>query len=188
MDEHLDSGCKECRDAVRIWSRVLDLAQKDCGYQPPSIPVRFVKSYFELSGVGKGHSRAAKVAHLVFDTFRQPLPAGVRSLQDTPRHLVYKAGALLIDMRFEPEGPKAPAYLAGQVVDRTNPTRGITDASVSIRSGAENVTQTKTNEFGEFQLELTQRSATGPELTLWIEAEVPILIPLRVFGVGGQPS
>ncbi len=46
--------------------------------------------------------RVARKASLVFDSFRQPLPAGVRVIGPSARRLLYKAGRYRVRLRLEP--------------------------------------------------------------------------------------
>lgn len=184
MDRHLDSGCKVCGEVAGMWRRVFELAQKDREVRPPDGSVRFAKGYFALSRSQPELSRATRVAQLIFDTFRQPMPEGVRSSQAAARHLVYRAGALMVDVRFEAGGQKAQPFLAGQVIDGSSPDRTIKDVAVSIRRGMQDLAHTTTNEFGEFQFELGSLGRKDPELVLWVEAKDSILIPLGVIDPG----
>src|SRR5215467_10433439 len=45
--------------------------------------------------------RITRVARLVLDTFLEPLPVGIRSLQTDNRQLVYEAPSLTADISFE---------------------------------------------------------------------------------------
>jgi hypothetical protein len=188
LQRHLESGCEKCRKLEGIWRAALKLAQKEINYQPPDRGVQFVKSLFVVVSPGGKLSPAAKLAQPIFDSFRQPLPAGVRSTQGSPRHLVYRSGAFLVDVRLEAAYQGSPARLAGQILDHANPGRAMKDVSISLRSGPQEIASVTTNQFGEFRLELGLIARTDLHLAVWTDPSGPIVIPLSGINPGGRPS
>lgn len=181
MKSHLEAGCKKCKKVVAVWRTVLELAQKEADYRPPDSAVRFVKDHFPLGRPQGKSSLAVRVANLIFDSFRQPLPAGVRSLQTSTRHLVYRADRVLVDVRLEPAREATPVALVGQVLDQSSPERTIKDVTVSIYNGQNEVASTSTNQFGEFQLELGPEVEKDLHLAVGLESN-NVIIPLRMMG------
>ena len=106
------------------------------------------------------------MAQMVFDSFRQPLPVGVRSSHAAARQLLYKSGSTTVDIRVEPESGTSRLSLVGQVLDAERPDRSVKDLPVVLRSGQDAQTTSVTNEFGEFQFE--------------IEAEENLLVGIQV--------
>ena len=78
---HLAADCSKCKTALDAWSRVRRLASAEDAYAPPENLVRLVKLGFAASPhISPGLCSANwTLANLVFDSFAQPLPAGVRS-------------------------------------------------------------------------------------------------------------
>jgi hypothetical protein len=188
MERHLESGCTECNKAMGIFNKVIMLAQNEINYQPPDSAVGFIKGQFVVASPGGKLSLTARLAQLVYDSFRQPLPAGVRSFQGSPRHLVYRSGTFLVDVRLESAHHGSPACLAGQILDHSSPDRAMKDVSISLRSGAQEIASATTDQFGEFHLDLGLISKTDFQLAVWTDPSGPIVIPLRGIDLGGQSS
>ena len=68
----------------------------------------------------------ARKASLVFDSFRQPTPAGVRVVGPSARRLLYKAGRYLVMVRLEPgaDGVYRSQVLPGLWLDAPALLRG----------------------------------------------------------------
>jgi hypothetical protein len=186
MQRHLQSGCRNCNRIARMWAEVHKLMLEEGKYSPPDSVVRFVKGHYALGRPRRKLSRATQVAQLIFDSFRQPLPAGIRSSQGTARHLVLRAGSMLVDMRLEPAHQSFPASLAGQVLDHSNPEHMIGNVPVTVRSPRKIITSTATNQFGEFQVELSMERSSNLRLDIGVDVRSPIVIPLRVIDAPGE--
>ncbi len=93
-------------------------------------------------------------ASLVFDSFRQPLPAGVRAgVGPSGRRLLYKAGRYRVMLRLEPAADSGRLFLVGQILDEGLPKKHLHDIVVSVWRGRRTLGRTLTNSFGEFQLQ-----------------------------------
>jgi hypothetical protein len=90
---------------------------------------------------------------LVFDSFREPLPAGVRSQHRVSRQTLYEAGDYAVDLRQEHERGGARVTMVGQVASRKEPGRALAGVAVVLSSGSSVLAKTVSNEFGEFQME-----------------------------------
>lgn len=97
--------------------------------------------------------RVTRVARLIFDSFRQPLPAGVRTAQSTVRRFVYEYGFLSADVSFEPKTDSQVIELVGQIMDSANPDHRLEGMPVVLRGPKGPIALAMTNEFGEFRLE-----------------------------------
>jgi hypothetical protein len=94
-----------------------------------------------------------RVARLVLDTFLQPLPAGVRSLQTDTRQLVYEAPALTADISFERSLNSPSITLMGQVLRTKEPQIPLNGVTVVLKSRKGPLNVKMTNEAGEFSFE-----------------------------------
>lgn len=186
MQGHLDEGCKRCLRAVAVWQSVLDISRQEASYQPPENAVRSAKAYYGVYRPQRGLSGVAKIAELIFDSFRQPLPSGVRASAVASRQLLYRLGKTLIDMRLEAGDKPNRISLVGQVLDSSQTDRGVSDIPVILLRGSESMAQTVTNQFGEFHLTFD----AAPELHLRIRRGEPetILIPLRAVGLASNET
>lgn len=95
--------------------------------------------------------RGTQVARMIFDSFRHPLPGGVRGLSAATRQLAYQHNKTIIDLSIEFAEGSGRLSLAGQVLDER---KGKNDGlSVLLVSGIGTLARTATNEFGEFHIE-----------------------------------
>jgi CheY-like chemotaxis protein len=120
--------------------------------------------------------RSMRIPHIIFDSFRSPMTAGVRSLSPaTARHLAYQHKSTVIDLSIEfPKGSDRIS-LVGQVLDAER--KGMNDGlSVLLVSGVTTLVRTTTNQFGEFHLEL--ESAKNVSLEIRVTERSWILVPL----------
>src|SRR5712691_4363736 len=175
MERHLDAGCERCAQTLRLWKAVLGLAGQEASYRPPEAVVGQVQRQFALHRPKGFLERVARNASMVFDSFRQPLPAGVRAAGASPRQLAYKAGRYLIMLRVQPRAGSDRLSVVGQVLDEANPTKALQDAPVLVLRGKETVDRTLTNHLGEFQLE------QDPSESLRLCVGAPEVEPLAVL-------
>ena len=174
MQMHLDNGCGKCAGVVSLWQEILDLAAGESSYQPPESAVRTIKVSYVLEGLRKTFPRGAQIAKLVFDSFRQPLPEGVRNLGPRARQLLYRAGKFAIDLRLD-SGPDR-ASLVGQVLDSTRPDQGVADIPVTLFKSRTRVLKTVTNRLGEFHFEF--EDPNGLRVWIGVDQERPVFINL----------
>lgn len=152
LARHLDSGCRRCAETVRLWSGVLTAAVNDVSYRPPDDVLRKARGDFAFHRPPGLLERVAERVTLVFDSFRQPLAAGVRATGPAPQQLLYKAGRYTIRLRFEPEGSDRLS-IVGQILDELDPAGALRDIAVLALKDSETLDRTLTNDLGEFHLE-----------------------------------
>ena len=120
---HLSSGCDACQDAVAVWASVFELAKEEASYEPP---VEVLKIASALFAQQRPHGRQfgpIRVAELLFDSFRSPLPSGVRSLERAARHLSYKVADFFVDVRIEEQPSGGQASVVGQLLHHPDAAR-----------------------------------------------------------------
>jgi hypothetical protein len=172
MQAHLSAGCAPCNRTASLFSRVAAVT-KGRELSVPQYIVHQATSIMALAGRGS-ESVATKLAKLVFDSFLQPLPAGVRSTAQLCQQALFEAENILVDVRVEREGENV--MLTGQVSDRQAPTRSAADLTVTI-DGAEGRREIRTNSYGEFQTVFHPES----DSTLWITGPEGSQIVIPVF-------
>jgi len=151
MQAHLDSGCAECVKTSAIWRTVMDFAQQEKTYDPPTSSMRIVQAYFGPMQLAASAPEGLEIAQLAFDSFEQAGLAGIRGASSSvPRQLLYKCGTLCIDMRLEPKPGSNYVVLVGQLIDAKKPLKGFEDVQVSLLSEGDKLSETTTNKFGEF--------------------------------------
>src|SRR6266478_5781476 len=119
------------------------------------------------------------VARVISDSLRDPLPMGVRGLQDRSRRLLYAAGSLRVDLLIEPDAGSHRLALAGQVLDSAKPDRRFDGVPVTLQGWKGPVAQVTAGEFGEFHLDF--RFAANISLELKITETNCITVPLPVM-------
>jgi len=170
MQEHVGSGCKKCATALQTWQTVLSLAKQESDLTPPADVVRVVKSQFAAAaGLMSGRVR------LVSDSGLQPSLAGVRG-SVAARQFLYETDELYIDLRLEPNKEAARMSLVGQILNRTVASRAPQALHVRLHKGDLAITDTATNQFGEFQLEF--ELAPDVSISIGLDEEQPIVLPL----------
>ena len=154
MQEHLETGCKQCVNAVSLWKRVHQAARRDAGYEPPDATLRTVKGLYTIHGKPAMGAKKAAFAELLFDSFRAPLQAGVRSSTKDVRQLLYGSGDNRIDLRLEPQADSDKISLVGQLLNSADPARATGAVPVTLLKGRKVVAESATNRFGEFHFEV----------------------------------
>lgn len=153
---HLAAGCLNCKAASHFWNRVQAMALAESAYMAPENLVRMAKLEF----TAKQELQAEKwsLASVLFDSFSQPLLAGVRSSAATARQVVYEAEGLTVDLRFDVVVPSGKVSAVGQILDTQMPNERLTGAPVVVwTEDGQLVATTTANAYGEFQLEFEAR-------------------------------
>jgi hypothetical protein len=188
MQTHLDSGCRRCQREAKTWQRVRETANRQMAAEPDDSVVRFVKGSFGISGKREPKHSRGFLAEVLFDSFREPLAAGVRSAASTSRQLLFGAGELRIDLRLEPQIDSENVSLIGQILDSTDPTKGPAAASVALLKGGKVIAEASTNRFGEFQLDCNLGAPLELRVKLPLRTEISISLidPIPSGGSGGS--
>jgi len=179
MQKHIEDGCSKCEAVLKSWQDVFRIALSESGFAPPQDAVRIAKAQFAaVAGVQKG-----RPVRLVFDSNLQPLTAGVRG-SISARQLLYETDELYIDLRLEPqrEANRDRVCLVGQILDRTSQTRAAQGLKVRLLQGQQAVTDTATNQHGEFQFEFD----AGKDMCLSIGHDQDRMVVLPIYGVHGS--
>lgn len=121
-------------------------------------------------------SRGMPVARMTFDSFRYPLPAGVRGSSPVARQLAYQHKRTTIDLSIEFADGSGRISLAGQVLDGEKKKSKTDGLPVLLVSGMGTLARTATNQFGEFQVECDFPEEVSLEIRLGERSWV--LVPL----------
>jgi len=175
MEEHAGE-CSVCAAEIASWARVSLAMRRERLYEPPSSVVRVVKTAMTGAKPEAAPSRVRIFAQLVFDSFMQPQAAGVRGTMCGPRQLLYRAGPIVIDMRLEEKQGGERHSLVGQVLSSENNEEGMNEMPVHLLCGRSEIAETRTNLFGEFQLEYD--TAKDLQVFLELSQEKDVFIPL----------
>lgn len=119
----------------------------------------------------------ATSVELLFDSFRQPPSAGVRSGPMGLRHILYRADPYQIDLQLEADREHSRLIVAGQLLDVSRPAMPCLNVQVMLSNLRGHVVNTATNEFGEFRGEV--EDSGDLELSFLGHGETRIVILLR---------
>ncbi len=178
MRQHIDDGCKQCAETLQLWESVLSIAAEESAFTPPAGTVRVVKSQFAAVVT-------PEVSHgirLLFDSSLEPIPAGIRGAV-AARQFLYETDEYYIDLRLEPRREADRACLVGQVLNRTGKERAAQGLAVRIQEGKLPISETFTNQFGEFHLEFDAANS----LCLLVSRDKSNEIVLPLYGVQVNP-
>ncbi len=146
VEAHL-AQCLECRNAVELWTRVFATCQSEASFAPPDGVVRVVKAF----AANVSEARNATFLDLAFDSSAAVASAGIRGTP-APRQLLYQCDELNIDLRMEQVPEKQRVAMVGQILHRAT-NQGVMGATVSLLINNTVVSETWSNQYGEFQLE-----------------------------------
>jgi hypothetical protein len=172
MQAHLDKGCEECQKSVATWRTIVQVLSREQGYRPPDHAVVAAKST-PLPQRSYGLlTELAQFSRLVFDSFKQPLPAMVRIAAQPGRQLVHEAHPYTIDIRVEIDSVRKRTYLTGQILNSEDPDASTSRLEVALLSGEELLDKTVTNASGEFHFDYK----TATDIKVLINARTTRLI------------
>jgi hypothetical protein len=153
---HLASNCLNCKASSRFWGRLQTMALAEREYSAPENLVRLAK--LEFAATQQLQAEKWSLANVLFDSFSQPLLAGVRSSAAIARQLIYEAEGLTVDLRFDVVVPSGKVSAVGQILDSQTPDELLTGAPVVVwTENGQLVATTTANAYGEFQLEFEAR-------------------------------
>jgi hypothetical protein len=151
MEAHLAGGCRRCRATVDLVQRVVVAVRADGLQEPPANVVRCAKA---ISALQRPRATGGwGLARLVYDSLRQPLPAGIRTDAHPARHAAFEAGHLLVELRLEREPDQPLMRMVGQLTRRDDPAQVVTASPVLLLTPNEVVAHAVSNRLGEFQMD-----------------------------------
>jgi len=187
MREHLEAGCADCGKVAALFQSLARV----CGEMaeaPDSVARLAATICPPRAWTGARHSVRIPI-ELIYDSFLVPAPAGLRATWQVGWQALYRAGDCSLDVRIEPDLRSSRAAVIGQVFNHALPDLAMGNIPVCLRSGRQVVAETRSNRFGEFQMEYDQQS----HLQLWIYLDGGarrIVAPLRMIAAqspsGGQ--
>jgi len=151
VESHL-SECSDCLEAQKTLQGLVLQLQEDASFEPPADLVQWGVSLFQpMSRPAAGGSLKKIIASLVFDTYDQPMLAGVRRVGAPARQLLFRAGDVDVDVKIEAMEATDRISLVGQVLSNTE--KFFDNASVKLESQGIVRYRTLTNVVGEFSFD-----------------------------------
>lgn len=154
MQAHLSSGCSRCQRTVETLRAIVVAAKGEVAVAPPEYAVRYAQAVYSDTRLETKLQRL--VARLVYDSAREPLPAGIRAGERVSRRALFAAGDHQVDLQLDRQPPSEFVTLVGQVVGRQSGS-GLADVPVWLMERDSLVQRTTCNTFGEFHLEYEPR-------------------------------
>lgn len=143
--------CEECSELKQEFQVLAMQLREDSAFEPPAELVQWGVDLFqpvmqlEKSGLRK------IIAALVYDTFDQPMLAGVRRVGAPPRQLLFRAGDVDVDVKIESMETNDRITLVGQVL--SSATKFFDNTPVKLESHGIVRYRTRTNVVGEFSFD-----------------------------------
>src|SRR5713101_6306137 len=130
LEHHLVSGCRKCRHTADLLRKLVIAARNDS--QVPDYALRCARAIFLLQQPENIQILPRIPARLLYDSFREPLPAGLRTQQRLSRQVLYQAGDYSLDLRLENERGSPWVVLVGQIQNRKQPGKLLGEVPVLL--------------------------------------------------------
>ena len=143
--------CSECSELKKELQDLSIQLREDSSYEPPAELVQWSVNLFQplFQPVATVGGKLRKIiAALVFDTYDEPMLVGVRRVGAAPRQLLFRAGAVDVDVKIESMEANDRITLVGQVLSNT--TAFFDNTPVKLESHGIVRYRTMTNLVGEF--------------------------------------
>jgi hypothetical protein len=151
LESHL-STCHECTELKQEFQDFMTRLREDSLYEPPTELVKWGVNLFQPVMQPKVAGGLRKIiASLVFDTFEQPMLAGIRRVGAPPRQLLFRAGDVDVDVKIESMEANDRITLVGQVL--SNAAKFFDNTPVKLESHGIVRYRTRTNVVGEFSFD-----------------------------------
>jgi len=152
VETHLMS-CQECAGQKQEFQGLITRLLEDSAFEPPADLVQWGVNLFQPIVQPQAARRGLRkiIASLIFDTFDQPMLAGVRRVGTPPRQLLFRAGDVDVDVKIEAMEANDRISLVGQVL--SNATKFFDNTPVKLESHGIVRYRTMTNVVGEFSFD-----------------------------------
>jgi len=161
MQAHLASGCQKCRHTAELLRKVATAARRHSQVQVPDYALRCARAIFLLQQPEKVQILPRIPARLLYDSFREPLPAGVRTQQRLSRQALYQAGDYSLDLRLENESGTSRVTLVGQIQNRKQPGKRLGGVPALLFSGKQVVGRRSATRWGNSRWNMLRPNACG---------------------------
>jgi hypothetical protein len=151
MERHLTSGCARCLRTVTLYRSIASTARDERQWDPPPGVLDRAADIFAIVPRRVDPLQRRLLPRLIFDSLRQPLPAGVRASNSVTRHVLYRAGDFFIDLRIDREHGAPRVSIVGQVAPRE--AKPLEAVSVLLIDRRTVVARPPVNAFGEFHFD-----------------------------------
>ena len=130
-----------------------------------------------ILAAGAMRQQADTSVELLFDSFLEPLPLGIRSGALALRQMLYRADPYQIDLHLEANREHNRVIVTGQLLDVSHPEMACPGVQVLLSNLRGSTVSTVTNQFGEFRGEV--ENSADLELSFLRHSGARIVILLR---------
>jgi hypothetical protein len=152
LENHM-AGCNDCQELKKDFQVLIKCLQEDASFEPPAELVQWGVDLFQpvVQPAGKASGFRKFIASLVFDTYDQPMLAGMRRVGAPPRQLLFRAGDVDVDVKIESMEANDRITLVGQVLSSND--KFFDNTPVKLESHGIVRYRTRTNVVGEFSFD-----------------------------------
>jgi hypothetical protein len=145
--------CGDCAELEQEFQALIHHLKEDASFEPPAELVQWSINLFQpvMQPQGAVSGLRRFIASLVFDTYDQPMLAGVRRVGAPPRQLLFRAGDVDVDVKIESMEANDRITLVGQVLSNTE--KFFDNTPVKLESHGIVRYRTRTNVVGEFSFD-----------------------------------
>ncbi len=178
MRVHLETDCAECRELEKFCQELNTICRGKTVCVVPDEVIRQARGIFPAASPGRPKRAARVPVMLVFDSFLVPSPAGLRTTWQVGWQALYRAGSCSVDLRIEPDLTSSRAAIIGQISNHVAPELQMAGLPVCLKEGKLVIAESRSNQFGEFQMEYEQQGAV--QLCIYLEdGNKCIQVPLK---------
>ena len=163
MQSHLDTGCEECRTIADRLQTVVAMSANERQLVIPDECVARAKQIAEAvpSASGWIENLTVIAARLVQSSPLDWQPAGVRSLGEAPGpagdRMLFRANDYVVHLTIEPLLGGEAAEVVGEIVNEREQEENLEGIPVQMVARGQTLSETSTNQFGEFLIEYPVR-------------------------------
>ena len=150
MADHMASGCSRCARSLSALERVITVAQNENQQPIPEQAIRSVKALSAVHLPERAPRLVSLALQLAFDSFLEPAPAGIRSLEASSRHLVYYAQNYALDLRLDYQPDSETLQLGGEILDRK--FGPVANVPAFLISDDQIVSRSSSGDLGQFEM------------------------------------
>jgi hypothetical protein len=147
--EHL-GNCRECQENSDWLRQLLELGSKESQFEPPEWATVNAFKAFRLQKPSIA-AFAKEVMTLVYDSFTEMSPVGVRQGEVPARQTLYRSEGLQLDLRVQLTGDDK-GLIIGQLVSESEDA-AVDGCEIALSHGGELIGALRSNSWGEFMFE-----------------------------------
>jgi hypothetical protein len=174
MTRHLAGGCSECQENADFFRKLVNVCRD---ILPGDVLEKMIEPARDIWPVQPEQAIRIPVK-LIHDSQRVSVAAGLRGAREAGWRVLYRAGGdCLLDFQVEPVSRSSRISIVGQILCEYAPQAEMADIPVVLQSGGMMIAETRSNQFGEFQMECEERKQL--QLRIYMEhgrrfIEVPV--------------